>query len=174
MTPCSCARRYTAWAGEQFLDDAKPVMRGWESREGEPDNVQNDLYRGESVRFNTQARNSLVLHLMLATIRQHLPIPPIPLEPSILHDLHSPSALTLERYQHADVVRVADADEAYLAGVLESDERLPRRDGALERVERRVQDVAVQVRRAQVLKRVRERVLDLRLKAIAWVIGDWL
>lgn len=101
---------------------------------------------------------------MLPTVLPHGLIPPITLKPPILHNLHPPPALALERLKHVDIVCVAHADELDLPRVLQRNERLPRRDGALERLERGVQDVAIDVRRTQVLERVCEGVLDLRFE----------
>lgn len=95
----------------------------------------------------------LILYPMLDAVRPDVTIPPVPLEPAVLHDVRPSAAIALERLEHGDVVRVAHADFADDARGLEGDERAPGGERLRERAEGRVQDEAVEVDRAEVLER---------------------
>ena len=112
----------------------------------------------------------LVLNTMFPAIGKHLRIPAIPLEPSVLDDLYTASAMLLQSFQHLNLICVADADVLDLARVLQRYEHLPRSERTCQRIKGRVEDVAVDVRRPEVLQRVIEGVADLGLQLRVGVV----
>ena len=99
---------------------------------------------------------------VLDAVGPHVVVPLIALEPAVLYDVRPATAVMFERLEHGDVVRVAHADLADDARVLQGDERAPGGECLGERAEGRVQDQAVEVRRTEVLQRGLQGGLDLR------------
>ena len=62
---------------------------------------------------------------VLAAVAAHLPVPPVALEPAVLHHLHEAPSVAREPLEDAHVVRVAHADLADDARVLQGDKRAP-------------------------------------------------
>ena len=176
--PWTWASLKTAWAGVQRFAWATARRLGCLSKDGEPDSVQNDL---QAVTLKPPPRglgatdgDSLVLYPVLAAVAAHLPVPPVALEPAVLHHLHGPPGVAREPLEDAHVVRVAHADRAHRAGVLERDELPPCGDGVGDARERRVQEERIEVGRAQVAQGVLDGGLDLRGERVAWVVGEGL
>ena len=119
-------------------------------------------------------RHLLILNAVLLAIFKDGRIPPITLEPPVLHDLHTPAAVRLEGLQDLDIVRVTDSDKSGFARVLQRDKDPPRVDGAPQRVERRVQKVAIDVFCTKIFQGVVQGVGDLCLKACLRVIWQRL
>ena len=105
-------------------------MVGWRRSVGEPESVQKDLHL-ESRRQDRLgwlllgAQDVLVLDPVLDAVGPNVTVPLVALEPTVLYDVRPATAVTLERLEHGDVVRVAHADLADDARVLQGDERAP-------------------------------------------------
>ena len=121
-----------------------------------------------------EIRFLLILDVVLLAISPDFSVPVVPLKPSILYDLYTAAALLLQSLQNIDAVRVADANVLHLSGVLQSHQGLPGDDRARERLEGGVQDVAVDVVGAQVLQRILEGVVYLRLQTGRRIVGQRL
>ena len=72
---------------------------------------------------------------MLDAIHPDGVIPLVPFEPAVLYDIGAASAITLERLEHGDIVRVAHADLADDARVLQGDQSAPGDECLRERAE---------------------------------------
>lgn len=101
----------------------------------------------------------LILNPMLLAIVKHLPIPLVSLIPPVLDDLHL--ARAAQSVKDTDVICIADADPMHFACVLQRHQHAPRLEGVFDGFERGVEDVAVEVRRAEVGERLLERRFDL-------------
>ena len=71
------------------------------------------------------AQDVLVLDPVLDAVGPNVTVPLVALEPAVLHDIWPAAPVTLERLEHSYVVRVAHADLADDARVLQGDKRAP-------------------------------------------------
>lgn len=146
-------------------------------RDGDPDNVQNDLHTRPfslAAEGHRLSEDSLVLDVSPPAVARDLPVPRVPLEPAVLHDLHRAPGLVSEPLEHAHVVRVAHADRAHRACVLERDQRAPCCDGVGGARERGVQQEGVEVGCAEVAQGGLHGILDLRGERVGGIVGQRL
>lgn len=102
----------------------------------------------------------------------HFPIPVVSLVPAVLDDLDT--SLAVDGVEGGDVVHVAYADHVDGAGVLGSHKGAPCSERVGERGQRAVQQVCIEVVRAQVVQGFGERCADLLGDRRSWVIWQGL
>lgn len=114
----------------------------------------------------------LILNPMLLAIVKHLLIPLVSLIPPILDDLHL--ALAAQSMEDTDVICIADADPMHFTCILQRHQHTPRLEGVFDSFEWGVEDVAVEVCRAEVGERLLERRFDLFCDWIPGVVWERL
>ena len=117
---------------------------------------------------------SLIQDAVLFAPLAHRAVPPVLLVPPVLHNIHAHTRPVLEELQHALIVHIANPNALHPALILKFNQRLPREERRVEVAERRVEEIRIEVRRAEVLEGGLDGRLDLCGDVGIGVVGKGL